>query len=212
MAYSCGRKITINNMDTKTAKPRFMLGIVFLFLFLKTYFSSQGVDIISEGYVLSGDSILLSAGGVFQLGFFKPGRAPNYYVGIWFVEDPSRMAVWVANRVKPVSLSSELKITDGNLVLFDVWSTNSKNNSTTVQEILLDTGNFVFNDIGTNPTTALWQNFDHPTDTWLPGAKIKYNKMTKRSLVFTSWKNSEDPAPGLFSLQLEPSDNSFRLL
>lgn len=60
----------------------------------------------------------------------------------------------MTNREKPVSLSSELWISDGNLVLFDeskitIWSTNVKSSTTShsVEAVLLDTGNLVLNDV-----------------------------------------------------------------
>jgi hypothetical protein len=75
-----------------------------------------------------------------------------------------------------------------------------------VVAILLDTGNLVLrtrpNDDASNP---LWQSFDYPTDTWLPGGKIKVdNKITKQPRYLTSWKNLEDPATGFFSLGRDP--------
>ncbi|KAH7576834.1 hypothetical protein JRO89_XS01G0158800 [Xanthoceras sorbifolium] len=41
------------------------------------------------------------------------------------------------------------------------------------------------------------QSFDHPAHTWLPGMKIGLNKRTNENQLLTSWKNKEDPAPGL---------------
>ncbi|PON66938.1 S-receptor-like serine/threonine-protein kinase [Trema orientale] len=200
-------------MYTNT-NPIFNL-VLFLSLFLKAHFS-YGTDSISIDDVLSGDSTIVSASRVFEMGFFRPGSAPNYYLGIWYQKDASRRAVWVANREKPVSLASELRISDGNLVLFDesklpIWSTNvsiSSTNSRFVQAVLLDNGNLVLNE-KSNPSEPLWQSFDYPSHTWLPGAKMGYNKKTKTKQILTSWKNTEDPAPGLFSLQLDPSDTSF---
>ncbi|GMN19914.1 hypothetical protein TIFTF001_048676 [Ficus carica] len=158
---------------------------------IKTSFS-LGADTISVGDVISTYSTLVSQGGKFEMGLFQPGRTPNYYLGIWYRKDPSRRAVWMANREKPVSLSSELRITDGNLVLFDeskitIWSTNVKSSTTShsVQAVLLDTGNLVLNDVS-NSTNPLWESFDNPTHTWLPGANLGYNKVTKKSQVLTS--------------------------
>ncbi|PON80504.1 S-receptor-like serine/threonine-protein kinase [Parasponia andersonii] len=189
--------------------------VLFLSLFLKILCFSFGADTISIDDVLSGDSTIVSASRVFEMGFFRPGSAPNYYLGIWYQKDTSRRAVWVANRDKPVSLSSELRISDGNLVLFDesklpIWSTNvssSSTNSRSVQAVLLDAGNLVLND-ESNPLEPLWQSFDYPSHTWLPGAKLGYNKITNTSQIITSWKNLEDPAPGIYSFQLDQNDNS----
>ncbi|PON80475.1 Bulb-type lectin domain containing protein, partial [Parasponia andersonii] len=151
--------------------------------------------------------------GVFVLGFFSPSKTQNYYLGIWYQIDPSRTVVWVANREKSVSFYSELRISDGNLVLFNeskeaiVWSTNI--NSTTtffVQAVLVDNGNLVFND-GSNSSKPLWQSFDHLSHTGLPGSKIGYNKVTKTSQFLTLRISLEDPTPGLFSLDFDRNDS-----
>ncbi|XP_009796865.2 G-type lectin S-receptor-like serine/threonine-protein kinase At2g19130 [Nicotiana sylvestris] len=57
----------------------------------------------------------------------------------------------------------------------------------------------------------LWQSFDYPTDTLLPGAKLGYDKRTQKKSVLTSWKHFYDPAPGLFSLELDPKHGQFVL-
>ncbi|PKI37975.1 hypothetical protein CRG98_041648 [Punica granatum] len=55
----------------------------------------------------------------------------------------------------------------------------------------------------------IWQSFDHPANTWLPGAKLGINKRTNTSQLLTSWKNEEDAAPGPFSLRLQPSSEYY---
>ncbi|GMY09990.1 G-type lectin S-receptor-like serine/threonine-protein kinase At2g19130 [Fagus crenata] len=55
-------------------------------------------------------------------------------------------------------------------------------------------------------------SFDNPAHTWLPGAKIAYNNKTKQSQRLISWRNSEDPAPGLFSLELDVTSSSYIIL
>ncbi|XP_062106209.1 G-type lectin S-receptor-like serine/threonine-protein kinase At4g03230 [Humulus lupulus] len=197
---------------------RFKLFLFYLCLFLKTHFS-LGADTISSEHTISGESTIASARRVFELGFFRPGSSPHYYLGIWYLKDPTRKPVWVANRDRPVTLAAELTISDGNLVLFDksntaVWSTNvssTSRSSRSVKAVLLDNGNLVLKDTP-GPSKPLWESFDYPTHVWLPGAKFRYNKMTNASQVLTSWKNSEDPTPGLFSCELDPKDNTFMLL
>ncbi|CAI9769330.1 unnamed protein product [Fraxinus pennsylvanica] len=122
--------------------------------------------------------------------------------------------VWVANRETPISdmNSAELKILDGNLVLMNesqvsIWSTNvNLTTSNSVVATLGDNGNLVLRD-ESKPRTSegFWQSFDNPTDTLLPGSRLAYDKCTKTKKVLTSWKNFVDPAPGLFSLELEPN-------
>ncbi|GMN58084.1 hypothetical protein TIFTF001_027174 [Ficus carica] len=159
-------------MDTKT-NLRFMI-ILFLYLFLNTNFC-LGADTISSNHSISR---VVSVGGVFELGFFRPGNSLNYYIDMWYKQVSPRTVVWVANREKPVSntFSSELTISDGNLVIFDesnipIWSTNvNSTRSASVQAVLLDNGNLILSEA------------------------------------------SEDPAPGPFSLELNPNDNSFVIL
>nr|GEW79510.1 G-type lectin S-receptor-like serine/threonine-protein kinase At2g19130 [Tanacetum cinerariifolium] len=49
----------------------------------------------------------------------------------------------------------------------------------------------------------------NPTDTWLPGAKLAYDFRTKKSEFLISWKSKDDPAPGLFSLEVEPTKKQY---
>ncbi|KAF3457366.1 hypothetical protein FNV43_RR02023 [Rhamnella rubrinervis] len=133
---------------------------------------------------------------------------------------PEQTIVWVANRENPVSdiYSSALTISHGNLVLFNesqspIWSTNlSSISSSSVLAVLQEDDNLVLTDHGSKSPSLLWQSFDHPTHVWLPGSKFGYNNVTKRNQRIISWKNSEDPAPGLFSLEVDMSDKSFRIL
>ncbi|KAI8558385.1 hypothetical protein RHMOL_Rhmol04G0087900 [Rhododendron molle] len=199
---------------------------LFLLLFLLFTFNlpiiSHGSDTISANQSLSGDQTLVSASGTFKLGFFdQPGNSPNYYICIVYNKVSLRTIAWMANRDKPVSdkYSSVLKIMDGNLVLLNesqsqipIWSTNqSSAASSSVVAVLGDDGNLVVKD-GFNSTQPIWQSFDFPTDTWLPGGKIAYNKRTKTHQNLTSWKNSEDPSRGLFSLSLKADTKEYVIL
>ncbi|PON46064.1 S-receptor-like serine/threonine-protein kinase [Trema orientale] len=205
-------------MDAQIKPVMFIFSL--LCLFLKTLFS-QGADTISTNQSLSGEQTVVSVGRKFELGFFKPGKSSNYYIGMWHKRDLLKTILWVANREKPVSdkFSSVLKITDGNLVLFSesrlpVWSTNVKSTtSASVQAVLLDTGNLILNKIGSSllKKRVLWQSFDHPTHTFIHDSKLGYNKITKNKQRLTSWKNLEDPSQGHFSFELDPSDNSFTM-
>jgi hypothetical protein len=124
----------------------------------------------------------------------------------------------VANRESPLNnpASSKLELSpDGILVLLTnftktVWSTahaSSMPNNSTAQAALLDNGNFVIKD-GSNPSAIYWQSFDNPTDTLLPGGKLGINKHTGKVQRLISWKNPEDPAPGMFSIAMDPNGSS----
>nr|GMD30094.1 G-type lectin S-receptor-like serine/threonine-protein kinase At4g27290 isoform X2 [Ipomoea batatas] len=167
---------------------------------------SHGVETISGNKYITQATTISSPNGRFELGFFTPGQSSNYYIGIWYKNISPQTVVWVANRATPIPSSaiksSKLRVLDGDLVLVDgvgaqnlVWSTNISAGAA-VLATLGDNGNLVLSDGGAKP---IWESFDHPTNTYLPGSKIGFNKRTKTKQVFTSWKDSDNPAPGLFS-------------
>ncbi|KAF8687383.1 hypothetical protein HU200_043072 [Digitaria exilis] len=175
-------------------------------------------DTIAAGSAISGNRTVVSRGGNFELGFFRPSGSSSshsYYVGIWYKKAVSQCTpVWVANRASPVTdpASCQLAVAvDGNLELADeagkhvVWSTNVSSTSSSVVAVLLDTGNLVLRREN-NDGEVLWQSSEHPSDTWLPGARLGLNKITGYAQALTSWKSSVDPAPGLFALGIDVND------
>ncbi|GMP67247.1 hypothetical protein CsSME_00027302 [Camellia sinensis var. sinensis] len=163
----------------------FLCVVPLFVLSFNTHFSkgSDGTNTIYAGQSLSGNQTI--QGGSFELGFFTPGNSQNYYIGIWYKKLSIKTVVWVANRIQPISnpSSSQFRLLkDGNLVLLDqsktqIWSTNliSKSANSTIA-MLLDNGNFVIRDT-LDSSNVIWQSFDYPTDTYLPGGKIGYNKL-----------------------------------
>ncbi|CAN6162993.1 unnamed protein product [Urochloa humidicola] len=178
-------------------------------------------DTISADSAISGSWTIVSKGGSFELGFFRPAGSSdhNYYVGIWYKKAVSpRTPVWVANRATPVSdpASSKLAVAaNGNLVLVNeagklVWSSYVSSaagsyNGAVVVAVILDTGNLV---LRRDDGEVLWQSVEHPTDTWLPGARLGLNKTTGDVQSLVSWKNYGDPAPGRFKLGIDPNGSS----
>ncbi|XP_057988399.1 receptor-like serine/threonine-protein kinase SD1-8 isoform X2 [Hevea brasiliensis] len=196
--------------------PWFKLCFLFVCFCFQSHISFAAGKICGNQSI-SGKQTISSETGEFILGFFTPGNSSKYYVGIWF-NIPEQTIVWVANRDKPVFdiYTSDIRISNGNLVLFNesgimIWSTNlSSTNSSSLEAVLLDEGNLVLRDGPSSSDPLLWQSFDHPTHIWLPGpgAKLGFNKITKKSTRLTSWKTNEDPAPGCFSLELDPNSTS----
>ncbi|GAY53022.1 hypothetical protein CUMW_146270, partial [Citrus unshiu] len=90
-----------------------------------------------------------------------------------------------------------------------VWSANlSKEVRTPVVLQLLDSGNLVLRgerDGGSE--TYLWQSFDYPSDTLLPGMKLGWDLKTGLERRITSWKSPDDPSPGNFIWAVERQDN-----
>ncbi|PQQ01504.1 G-type lectin S-receptor-like serine/threonine-protein kinase [Prunus yedoensis var. nudiflora] len=71
-------------------------------------------------------------------------------------------------------------------------------NATTAE--LLDSGNLQL----TFGKDILWQSFDHPSDTLLPGLKLSINKRTGQETHLTSWAAHDDPQPGIFCIGIDP--------
>ncbi|GLJ15329.1 hypothetical protein SUGI_0251390 [Cryptomeria japonica] len=159
-------------------------------------------DTLSLGASLTENQTIISKNGTFELGFFSPNGS-NWYVGIWYAQIPEKTYVWVANRETTArNRSGVLKLSsEGDLVLFDaqsvsIWSVNATNKAS--RAVILDSGNFLILSNG-NKSETVWQSFDNPVDTLLPGMRFG----GQQKLV--SWKNSLDPSPGLFSLHKDPS-------
>ncbi|KAJ3681721.1 hypothetical protein LUZ60_014294 [Juncus effusus] len=180
-----------------------------LFFSLKSQISLARTDSISRTSPLIGNQTLISKEGKFELGFFKPSKnSNNYYIGVWYKSLPQQTVVWVANRVEPVTdpHSSQLKISnDGNLVLLNgsnhqIWSTNTTSKAT--HATLSDTSNLILKN---GSGLIVWQSFDHPTDTQMPGGWMEYDKITQEYIDLTCWESLENPAPGPFTLRVNPN-------
>ncbi|KAD7478990.1 hypothetical protein E3N88_02126 [Mikania micrantha] len=179
------------------------------FCFLIIPHLSNGADTLAVNQTLSGNQTLVSLDGNFEMGFFKPGNSPKYYIGIWYKKVETKTIVWVANRETPIfdTFSSKFIIMNGNLVLLDelntqIWSTNMSSTDAPASVVLLDDGNLILRH-GSNSSPPIWQSFDHPTHTLLPGMKLLYNKRTNTKHIISSWKSADNPAVGLFSLELD---------
>nr|GMC68632.1 G-type lectin S-receptor-like serine/threonine-protein kinase At1g67520 [Ipomoea batatas] len=57
--------------------------------------------------------------------------------------------------------------------------------------------------------TTLWQSFDRPANTWLPGMKMGWfglKTRQPRQRLLTSWTSEENPSPGAFTLGVDPNN------
>ncbi|XP_063940755.1 G-type lectin S-receptor-like serine/threonine-protein kinase At2g19130 [Daucus carota subsp. sativus] len=151
----------------------------------------------------SDGSTIVSPGRKFELGFFSPGNSGNSYVGIWYYDSPETI-VWIANRQRPIREGSGSKLVVGEEGCLNLYSGLDGMMRIAwgyiVRAELLDDGNL--NLISEN-NEVVWQSFDHPTDTWLPGGELG---------ILTSWKHHDDPAPGVYSFGMYPGGNPELLL
>ncbi|KAM1044820.1 hypothetical protein ACFX2I_035788 [Malus domestica] len=187
----------------------FFMCLFFLFSLLRISAATALGTITPSGYIRDADT-LVSVGGSYELGFFSPGKSKSRYLGIWYTASTDAV-VWVANRETPLGDSSGLlKLTElGVLVLLNssnniVWSSNSSRIAGNPVSQLLDSGNLVVQDgKETNPDNFLWQSFDYPCDTYLPEMKLGWDLVTGLERYLSSWKSTDDPAPGEFSLRMD---------
>ncbi|RCV35610.1 LOW QUALITY PROTEIN: hypothetical protein SETIT_7G253100v2 [Setaria italica] len=119
---------------------------------------------------------------------------------IWFSVSETAVC-WVANRERPLNDTSGVLVLGdtGRLFLLDgsgqvVWSSNSVGAASAVAR-LLHSGNLVVLR-HRNSSAVLWQSFDHPSNTLLPGMKTGKNLWTGAEWYLTSWRSANDPAPG----------------
>ncbi|KAH6786536.1 S-locus lectin protein kinase family protein [Perilla frutescens var. hirtella] len=175
---------------------------------------SGQTDTINADQTIRDGETLVSSFGKFALGFFSPRNSNNRYVGMWFNNITEITIVWVANRESPITDNAGVLklIHPGILILLNgtngtVWASNAT--ATAPQNPvaqLLDTGNLVVRDGGDDsPENFLWQSFEHPTDTYLPGMNLGWNLVTGKENYLSSWKSHDDPATGEFSFHLDPT-------
>ncbi|GMN61964.1 hypothetical protein TIFTF001_031043 [Ficus carica] len=183
---------------------------IFLFSLFVFSFASDSISPIQS--IGDGAGTLVSREGRFELGFFSPGNTMNRYLGIWYKNIPVITVVWVANRCNPINDSSGVLMLNstGNVMLLYqntsvVWSTGLVGQAEKPILQLLDSGNLVLREEkDANSETYLWQSFDYPSDTLIPGIKLGWDLKKGLNRHLTAWKNTDDPCPGDLSYELEP--------
>ncbi|PRQ20067.1 putative protein kinase RLK-Pelle-DLSV family [Rosa chinensis] len=187
-----------------------------LLLILLFQLSTSKDTITWNGEQVKDGDLLVSKGNDFELGFFSPRNSSYRYVGIWYSmsQISDQTVVWVANRNNPINDTSGVLTINryGKLVIYahnmenvPIWSANMsrsviKTNLLSAQ--LLDTGNLVLTQDGKTESFIIWQSFDYPTDTLIPGMKLGVSWKTGLEWFLTSWKSPDDPGTGDYSHRL----------
>ncbi|GLT83433.1 hypothetical protein SLE2022_017230 [Rubroshorea leprosula] len=168
---------------------------------------AAAVDTIAPRQSIKNGETLVSSNGRFELGFFRPGSS-NLYLGIWYKKPATGTVVWVANRENPLSDGEGVLVLypKGTLALLNstkgvIWSSNTSRSAENPVAQLLDSGNLVVKD--EKPENYLWQSFDYPSDTLLPGMKLGRNFKTGLDRFLSSWRSTDDPAPGQYSARID---------
>ncbi|KAK1391743.1 Receptor-like serine/threonine-protein kinase [Heracleum sosnowskyi] len=183
-----------------------LLFCILFFISINSLVAAAG-DIIKANHIVRDGSTIVSSGGHFEFGFVSVGSSTNRYLGIWYKKIPGETIVWIANREAPLTTTSGLLqlSSNGNLVILNasdhvVWSSNSSTSVNNPVLQLLDSGNLVIRDgTDSNPDHYLWQSFDIPGNTQLPGAKLGWNLETGLERYLSSWKSEDDPSAGKYT-------------
>ncbi|KAK4256317.1 hypothetical protein QN277_009198 [Acacia crassicarpa] len=188
--------------------------VLYLYFLLLCFVESlTSRDTITEGNFIRDGETLVSSNRFFELGFFSPGSSTLRYLGIWYRESPSTV-FWVANRntsINNVNGKGLLRLNDqGVLLLLDaknntMWSSDNSSTTTRIKAYnpfaqLLDSGNLV---VKNDAFDRLWQSFDYPCDTLMPGMKLGWDQETGLDKVLSSWKSSYDPGQGDYIYKID---------
>ncbi|PIN13631.1 Serine/threonine protein kinase [Handroanthus impetiginosus] len=173
----------------------------------------SALDNLSKGSCLSvekPENVLISPNRLFFAGFHPVGENA-YSFAIWFAKPlcySNCNLVWIANRDSPVNgrLSKFCLQGNGNLILTDAnqftsWESNTASTASS-QLILRDNGNLM---LLTDSDEILWQSFDKPTDTLLPGQPL-----TKHTTLISS-RSKGNYSSGYYRLFFD-DDNVLRLV
>lgn len=119
-----------------------------------------------------------SAGRIFELGFFSPNNSVNRYVGIWYHKIPVQTVVWDANAENPLTWWKFGCVS---------WWRKHPFTSNNTSATLSDNGNLVLRDGDSG--LVLWQSFDHPSNTLLPGDETLRNYFFFLNLIVHIFAN-----------------------
>ncbi|KAK4711329.1 hypothetical protein R3W88_005842 [Solanum pinnatisectum] len=186
-----------------------------IFIALFTSYGAAQDTLLQNQFLINGMT-LVSSGQIFELRFVCYFSIPicKMYLRLWYKDVGPGTVVWVGNRRNPVNCGALLGLdTEGDIFLQDILGTTEwihKPNKTVPLPVLklLDSGNLVLGD-SSNLTAGeyLWQSFDHPVDTLLPGMKLGWDKKTGIDRSMRSWRTSLDPAPGDYLFRLDSGDS-----
>uniref|UniRef100_A0A0A0KC37 Receptor-like serine/threonine-protein kinase n=1 Tax=Cucumis sativus TaxID=3659 RepID=A0A0A0KC37_CUCSA len=172
----------------------------------------------SHGHTTLANDVL-AQGQHLSIAFYIPPSSNSIYLGISDNTNDQK-PIWIANRNSPfpnnsasisltIDVNGSLKIQSGNCS----FSLFNGGQPTTSSAILQDNGNFVLRELNRDGSVKqiVWQSFDHPTDTLLPGMKIGINHKTNSTWSLISWRNYKSPKPGGLSLGMNPN-NTYELV
>ena len=192
-----------------------VLAFMYFWLWWSTYIHVESAnDSLKPGDTMNytDTATLCSKLGKYCLTFNSVSSGDNNYLVIFNTN--KNIEVWMSDGNQPVDRDSavlslnrsgvlRIESQGGNPII--LYSPPQPINNT--KATLLDTGNFVLQQLHPNGTnTLLWQSFDDPTDTLLPTKKLGVNHKTGHHWLLVSWFTKTLAPPGAFSLEWEPGE------
>jgi len=182
--------------------PPLLLFFLF-FLLLPNHLSAQTYTNISLNTIFTPlTPPKPSPSGDFAFGFLPlETNTSLFLLAVWFYKISDRTVVWTANGDNPVTNQSKAELTpDGQFSLKEstgqeIWNANV---SSATSASMLDTGNFILSNADTG---TIWQSFDNPTDTILPGQVVNQGTTIFAKLM------DDDYSRGRFVLTLQNDGN-----
>ncbi|WCJ36978.1 G-type lectin S-receptor-like serine/threonine-protein kinase LECRK3 [Euphorbia peplus] len=146
----------------------------------------------------------ISPSGDFAFGFYQLENKDLYLLAIWYNKIPDKTIVWYANGDAPPPRSSKVELTsDQGLVLSgpqgaEIW-TSGISTGEAAYGLMSDTGNFI---IKNTADQSLWQSFENPRDTLLPGQTLENG-----GRILNARLRETNFSPGRFQFRLIPDGN-----
>ena len=157
---------------------------------------------LGSSIIAGSNSSWRSLSGDFAFGFY-PLTSGLYLVGIWFDKIPARTLVWSANRDRPAEPGSNVRLTlPGQLELRYVNGSTQliySGSAAASLGFMQNDGNFVLRDAN---SIAIWESFDFPTDTLLPGLTL-----SGLQKLYSNEKGIIDYSTGNFMLEMQYDGN-----
>ncbi|KAI4323225.1 hypothetical protein L6164_022848 [Bauhinia variegata] len=195
-----------------------LMHLFLAFSFLCLLSNAKPVIVVKEnlmaGDMLNSSTLLCSTRWTFCMSFVdSPEDSGLSYLVI--SKENTIWVTWTANSNEParnfsgvltLDLSGTLKILRQDQDPIILYSSPQSTNLNTMAT-LFDNGNFVLQELYPNGSmkSLLWQSFDYPTDTLVPGMKLGFNHKTGHNWTLMSTVINGSPASGAFTLEWEPT-------
>ncbi|KAE9592820.1 hypothetical protein Lal_00029359 [Lupinus albus] len=202
----------------KFREPCLLLVFTYLWLWNSSIHNVKAgeYDSLKPGDTLNNTQHLCSENRNYCIRFLQQTTGSNYLD----ILKRDNLVIWTANRNQPITNGSGILSLDKSgvlkieaqdlkpIILYSPPPTQFNNNNISIVATILDSGNFVVQQLNPNGSTkrVLWQSFDYPTDTLFPGMKLGVNHKTGHSWSLVSWVSETLPSFGTFKLEWEPKE------